>query len=128
MNHQRYVLLCFVAAAIMAGLVVQAACVSGFARFAVPDSRLLGLLNFSTVLALSGAAGTFLGLLRSVQATTFTDEVIGELTKVTWPTRDETIKASTTVVLTTLFTAMLLAVYDLLWKNLADLILFTPQG
>jgi hypothetical protein len=30
--------------------------------------------------------------------------------------------------LTTLFTAGLLAVYDLIWKNLADLVLFAPQG
>ena len=128
MKHQRYVLLSFVIGAILAGWAVQAACVSGFARFAVPDSRVLGLLNTSSVLAVVAAAATFVGLLRSVRATSFTDEVIGELTRVTWPTKDETVKASTTVVLTTVFTAGLLAVYDLIWKNLADLILFTPQG
>jgi preprotein translocase SecE subunit len=44
---------------------------------------------------------------------------------VTWPSREETVRASTTVVLTTLFMASLLAVYDFTWKNLADLFLFT---
>ncbi|NCG17818.1 MAG: preprotein translocase subunit SecE, partial [Rhodobacterales bacterium] len=55
----------------------------------------------------------------------FTDEVIGELVTVTWPTRDETVRASTTVVLTTLFVAAVLAFYDLIWKSIADMILFT---
>ena len=128
MKHQRYVLLSFVVGAILTGWAVQAACVSGFARFAVPDSRVLGLLNTSSVLAVAAAAATFVGLLRSLQATSFTDGVIGARVRVTWPTKDETVKASTTVVLTTVFTAGLLAVYDLIWKNLADLILFTPQG
>lgn len=118
----------FVLGAILIGWAVQAACVSGFARFAVPDTRWLGLLNTSTLVSLGSGSATFVALLRSIQATTFTDEVIGELALVTWPTRDETVKASTTVVLTTLFTAGLLAVYDLIWKNLADLVLFAPQG
>ena len=128
MKHQRFVLMAFVVGAILVGWAVQAACVSGFARFAVPDTRWLGLLNTSTLVSLVSGGGTFVALLRSIQATTFTDEVIGELALVTWPTRDETVKASTTVVLTTLFTAGLLAVYDLIWKNLADLVLFAPQG
>ena len=128
MRYQRYVLLSFVIAAILTGMAVQAGVVSGFARFAVPDTRLLGLVNTSSSLAVLSGVIVFGALVRNVRATTFSDEVIGELAKVTWPTRDEAVKASTTVVLTTLFTAGLLAVYDLLWKRLADLILFTPQG
>jgi len=104
---------------------VQAATVSGFAQFAYPDNRLFGLLNTSTTLALASGAVTFGILIRTKKALTFTDEVVGELKQVIWPTRDETIRASTTVVLTTIFTAALLAFYDLIWKNLADVILFT---
>jgi hypothetical protein len=33
--------------------------------------------------------------------------------------------ATTTVIATTLFVAALLAFYDLIWKNVADLVLFT---
>ncbi|TNE88652.1 MAG: preprotein translocase subunit SecE [Deltaproteobacteria bacterium] len=63
-------------------------------------------------------------LLRNEQAVAFTDEVVEELTKVTWPTRDETVRASTTVVVATLFTAAVLGGYDYLWKQVADLVLF----
>ena len=127
MNHQRYVLLAFTLGAILMGLVVQSAAVSAFAQFAVPDSRILGVLNFSTLIALGTGALTFVALIRYPTAIRFTDETVGELAQVTWPTRDETVRASTTVVLTTLFTAAVLAAYDLIWKNLADLILFTES-
>lgn len=125
MSHQRYVLLAFITVALLVGLTVQAASVSGFAQFAWPDTRLLGLLRTSSALALGAGLVTFIALIRNRKAISFTDEVIGELTKVTWPTREETVRASTTVVLTTLFTASLLAFYDFIWKNLADLLLFT---
>lgn len=127
MNHQRYVLLSFTLGAILMGLVVQSATVSAFAQFALPDSRLAGLLNTTTVIALASGIVTFVALIRNRRAIQFTDEVVGELSQVTWPTRDETVRASTTVVLTTLFTAAVLAAYDLIWKNLADLVLFTQS-
>ncbi len=127
MTHQRYVLLALIATAILIGWTVQAGTVSGMAQFAYPDNRLMGLLNTSTTLALVVSAGTFFALIRNKRVLTFGDEVVGELFKVTWPSREETVRASTTVVLTTLFTAGMLALYDLIWKNLADLILFTDS-
>lgn len=125
MHHQRYVLLAFTLGAILAGIVVQSALVSGFAQFALPDTRIAGFLNLSSALAVGSGLLTFVALVRNPKAIVFTDEVVGELVQVTWPTRDEAVRASTTVVLTTLFTATVLAMYDLVWKNLADLVLFT---
>jgi len=118
-------MLCYVVSAILTGLVVQSACASLFAQFAIPDTRLLGLLDTSSVLSIVSAGGVFFGLLRHRTATKFVDDVVSELLRVVWPTRDETVRASTTVAITTIFTAALLAVYDLIWKNLADLVLFT---
>lgn len=125
MSHSRYVLLAFIIGAILVGVTVQSAVVSGFAQFAYPDSRILGVLNTSSAVALLSGAITFVALVRNKKALNFTDEVVGEVVRVTWPSREETVRASTTVVLTTLFTAGLLAIYDLVWKNLADLVLFT---
>lgn len=125
MSNQRYVMLSFIAAALLVGFTVQAASVSAFAQFAWPDRRLLGILSTTSAIALGAGLATFVGLIRNRKAVAFTDEVVGELRKVTWPTREETVRASTTVVLTTLFVAGLLAAYDFIWKNLADLVLFT---
>ena len=125
MRHQRFVVLSFIATAVLVGVSAQAALVSGFGQFAVPDTRVLGLVNLSTVLSVGLSALTFMVLIRNEQAVQFTDEVVEELSKVTWPTRDETVRASTTVVVTTLFTAAVLGGYDYLWKQVADLVLFT---
>ena len=125
MTNRRYVLLTFIVTAILAGLTIKAASVSALLELAYPDNLLMGLLTTTTTFALVGGTVTFGVLIRTKKAITFTDEVVGELKQVIWPTRDETVRASTTVVLTTLFTAGLLAIYDYIWKNLADMILFT---
>jgi len=123
--QQRYVVGSFIVGAILAAMVVQSAMVSVFAQWSIQDASIGGLVASSTVAG--GAAGlvTFLVLVRRTDAVQFTTEVVGELAKVTWPTKDETVKASTTVVMTTLFTAALVAFYDLVWKNVADIFLFT---
>lgn len=125
MKRQRYVVMVFLVAGGLAALVAQAAVVSLFAQLAMPDNRIAGVLATSTVAGLLAGVATTLGLLRTRSAVKFTDEVVGELAKVTWPTRSESQSATTTVIATTLFVAGLLAVYDLVWKSLADWILFT---
>ncbi len=127
MLHQRYVLLSFVLTAIVAGLTFQAASTSLVGALKVADLR-MGPFATTTVVSTVGAAGIFFALIRNRAAIAFTDEVVDELTKVTWPSKDETVKASTTVVFTTLFTAALLGGYDYLWKNLADIFLFSEGG
>lgn len=127
MKYTSYVLLSFVIGAILLGLTVQAAVVSGMAQFAIPDERMLGLLNQSSIAAIGAAVFSFFMAIRNQNVMRFVDEVVSELRQVTWPTRDETVRASTTVVLTTFFTAALLAFYDVIWKNLADLVLLS-QG
>ncbi|MEZ4236010.1 MAG: preprotein translocase subunit SecE [Myxococcota bacterium] len=127
MSKQRYMLLAFIVLAVAVGLTVQSAAVSLFAQFAIRDDRLLGLVTTSTVLAFVGGATCFFALTRSRAAGTFTREVVGELLRVTWPTREEAVRASTTVILTAILLSVLLAVYDFTWKNLADIILFTDR-
>jgi len=123
MQHQRWVVLAFVVLSIVVGWTVQAGSVSAFGQFAIPDTR-LGPITLTTLLAVFAGGITMIALLRNEKAVKFTDEVVDELTKVTWPTREETVRASTTVVVTTLLVAVLLAVYDFVWKNIADLVLF----
>lgn len=127
MSKQRYVLLVFVVAAFLVGFTVQAATVSGFAQFAYPDNRLLGVISTSSAVSIVAGLITFVGLIRYPTAYNFTGEVVGELLRVTWPTREEALRAATTVVLTAIFTATLVAIFDFTWKNLADLVLFTER-
>ncbi len=125
MSLQRYVVGSFVVLGALAGWAVQAAAVSGFAQFAIPDTSIGGLLSTSSLLGLVVGVVTFVAFIRNVEAVKFWGETVAELSKVTWPTKDETVRASTTVVLTTLFVAGLVGAYDFLWKNVADIFLFT---
>ena len=125
MSRQRFVIGFFVISAILVGMVIQAAVVSAFAQFSYPDNRIAGLVSTSTVLAVVSAFGTFFFLVRNADAMKFTTEVVNEVSQVTWPTKDETVRASTTVVFTTFFVAGLLSVYDFIWANVANIFLFT---
>ena len=127
MAHWRFVMLTFVVGALLVGVTLNAASSSMVAQFALQNTRVFGLLSVTSLVAIVGAAGSFAYLIRSRQSLLFTDEIMQELAKVAWPNREETLRASTTVVVTTLLVAGLLGVYDLCWKNLADLILFTES-
>ena len=50
MKHTRYVLLTFVVAAVLTGSLVRSCSVALFAQLAMPDARLLGVLNTSSTL------------------------------------------------------------------------------
>ncbi len=121
---QRLVLLVVTVLAVLVGAAVRSACESGFAQFGVADERLFGLLPTTNALAVVGAVLAFVGTVRNLTVMTYISEVVGEFTRITWPNRDEAIKASTTVVVVAGLAAILIAGYDFVWKNLADLILF----
>lgn len=123
MVHQRYVVLVFVLGAILAGVSMQSASSSLIVATHYADFRVLGPFTISNVLSVGTGAAVLAGLFRSRTAVSFVDEVVDELHKVTWPSKDETVKASTTVVFTALFTAAMIGLYDFVWNNLAGLFL-----
>jgi preprotein translocase subunit SecE len=55
----------------------------------------------------------------------FTDEVIEELKKVTWPDKDDTVNSTVVVVGVTLFIAAALGLYDYVWAEVTQIVLFT---
>ncbi|TWT36792.1 preprotein translocase subunit SecE [Posidoniimonas corsicana] len=63
---------------------------------------------------------------RLIQLPSFADFLISveaEMNKVTWPKRGELWRASVVVILTIFVLAALLYLYDLVWRNLLDLLL-----
>ena len=67
----------------------------------------------------------FAGLLRTPRVYVFTDEVVTELRRVTWPTQEETVRSSTVVVVFTVILAAVLAVYDYVWVTITRAVLFS---
>jgi preprotein translocase SecE subunit len=125
MQHPRYVVLIFAVGGLIAALSTKAASVSLFEQYGIADMRILSLVETSSLIALAVGLLVFVTLLRVRAAVSYVDEVVDEVTKVTWPTREETLKAASTVVGTTVFMAVLIGVYDFLWKALADRFLYS---
>ncbi len=57
------------------------------------------------------------------RATGLLDEVVIELKKVTWPSRDDVVKSTTVVMICILVASLILASFDLVWGKLIGLLL-----
>jgi len=125
--YYRYVVLVLIATTTLVGVALRSGLSAGFAQFGLADDRVFGLLPTTTVISAVVAVALFAFGLRNVRFLTFVDEVVAELGRVTWPTRPEAVRAAATVVITAGFLAIVISVYDLIWKNLANLILYNQS-
>ncbi len=127
MYYYRYVVLVLIAASTLVGIALRSGLSAGFAQFGLADDRIGGLVATTTAVSVVVAVSLFVIGLRSVRFLTFVDEVVAELGRVTWPTRQEAVRAAATVVVTAGFLALVISVYDVIWKNLANLILYNQS-
>lgn len=124
MENQRAVAVLFIIGGVLAGVFFRSLSVAVMA-YAVLEDRLIAGIAVSTIVGVVAGVVTLLVLLRNQAASTFTDSVVSELKRVTWPTREETISNTGIVVGATLFFAALLSTYDFLWAKLTGLFLYT---
>jgi preprotein translocase subunit SecE len=68
------------------------------------------------------AAAVTYALYRHERVNQVANEVVGELTKVTWPTRKETQVATVVVIVTSLIAAAIIGVFDAAWSWVTDFI------
>ena len=125
MKNQRYIVLTFLVLAAFMGMAVRGLGSPLLASFEVGDPLVGGLVTVTSLAGVLSGIGIFFFLLRHIPSVTFTDEVVTELRKVFWPTRDETVRATAVVVATTLFIALCLAFYDFVWARVTSTFLFT---
>lgn len=124
-TNQRYILFAFLILAVAVGFSARGLTGPIMAAFEVSDPRLLGVIDGSSLIGVGSGVATFMIFLRSASSVHFTDEVISELRKVTWPDREDTIRSTIIVVSTSLFFALMLASFDWLWGSLTSAFLFT---
>jgi preprotein translocase subunit SecE len=85
-------------------------------RFSEPQPLIV------TASALGIAALITLALYRNEKIHRGANEVVGELTKVTWPSRKETQVATVVVIITSLIAAAIIGVFDAAWSWVTDFI------
>jgi preprotein translocase subunit SecE len=121
-QYQKWVNLSYIALAAMVGYIVFALAI-----------RLVGVYDLETrvqnveliVRGLSLGAGglLFLILWRHEKANTFMNEVMVELSRVTWPTQKETTSATFVVIIMVLISGAVLGFLDYVWTQLLRQIL-----
>jgi len=124
-SNQRYILLTFLAIATSVGFSVRGLAGPILAAFEISDPRLLGVMDGSSLIGVAAGIATFVIFLRTLSIVVFTDEVVTELRKVTWPDREDTFKSTMAFAFTSLFLALMLASFDWLWGSLTSAFLFT---
>jgi len=123
-ENQRPVAVVFIAGAVLLGVFVRSLVVAVMGYAVLEDPTVAGVAASVLVGVVAGIVGFFV-LLRNEKATTFTDSVVSELKRVTWPSRDETFSNTGIVVGAAIFFASLLSAYDFLWAKLTGLFLYT---
>lgn len=116
LGPERWVQFAFVAIAFATFFFAEKIIALVWERFAEPDPTV-------TI-----AAGAIVGLLtalylyRHPEARKLADEVVAELSQVTWPTRDETYVSTVVVVVTSVIAAAYTGVFDALWSAITDFV------
>jgi preprotein translocase SecE subunit len=116
MGVERWVQFGYLAFALITFFVLDALIRFGWQFFAEPDGTIV-----SGIAALIAIGGTF-ALYRHPRTNELAHEVVGELSKVTWPTRDETYYSTVVVIVTSVIAAVYTGVFDALWSKFTDLI------
>jgi len=124
MRNQRYILFGFLSVATFIGFAVRGLAIPLLARMDVVDPH-FGPLTGTSLLGIAVGVVVFLTMNRHRVVYSFSDESVTELRKVVWPGKDETVRSATVVVVTTLFIAATLAMYDFVWARVTSTFLFS---
>lgn len=124
MSNARYIYLTFMLGGLCVGLATRSAVIQILLSLGAADTVVAGILPLSSVISLLSGVVAFFVLLKLPMAVQYTDEVISELVKVTWPDREETTNSSIVVIVATLIFSGSLASFDFLWANVTDFFIF----
>ena len=121
-NNQKWINLSYLAAAGLVAFVIYLLA-SKFAVFLDFEGRVRSLDLIIKGGSMGIGALLFIGLYRSNVVNVFMNEVASELVKVTWPTQDETLKATILVIIAVCIAGVVLWIIDLIWVALLGLVL-----
>jgi len=75
-----------------------------------------------TILSAAVGLGTALALYRNERSHRLVTDVVGELAKVTWPSRKETYASTIVVIVTSIIAAAIVGSFDFVWSAITDLL------
>ena len=121
-NQQKWVNLSFVAAALLLAYVAYVLST----KFSVAldfEGRIRSLDKILLGVSVGLGIVLFVGLSKSMVANTFMNEVVAEVSKVTWPTQNETMKATIAVLIAVTIAGVVFWALDNVWVYLIGLVI-----
>lgn len=124
---QRTLVFSILGAAAVVGAVFAHAIAWGMAKAELPNMLLLGRqLQLSQILGFAAAGAGALVVLRAPRPRQLAMEVVEELYRVAWPSREETSHATVVVMVCVAVSAAFLGLFDTAWLALSTLLLGGP--
>jgi preprotein translocase subunit SecE len=124
LGYRRYVYAAYMAAALISAFL--AAKIGHAAWYRLGQWKpVLGEPQDEILFPIAGVIGVAIAVYywKKQEARQYVDEVAIELSKVTWPSREEVTRSTTVVVFTTIFATVFFALMDRFWGYLTDKIL-----
>jgi preprotein translocase SecE subunit len=115
-NLTRWVQVVFLVLFLFAFWVLDKLVTLGWGVFAEPSPMI------ASALAAAVSAGGVWTLHRHPRIKAWTDEVVAELAKVTWPSRPETSASTIVVIVASIIAAIIIGAFDAAWSAITDLI------
>lgn len=113
---ERWVQFAFIAIAVSLVYVTDKVVTFAWEFFAEPDPTIV------TITAVAVSLGVSYALYQNLRVRDFATEVVSEMSKVTWPTRDETWYSTVVVIGASFVAAFYTGLLDALWSALTDLV------
>ena len=126
-KNSRIVIFSLLAISWLFAVSIRGLAIPVLARFEVGDPLVFLGLNATTFASIILGFCAFLILNRHPLVVSFANEVVDELRKVTWPDKDDTVQNTVIVIGVTLFIAFALGVYDYVWAEVTQIVLFSQS-
>lgn len=128
MSRDRYVILGIIGLAVCVALPLAHGLEWLMVQLAIYNPEVLADLRVTDLAAYGAAAIAATVSLKHPAIRQLATEVVEELAKVTWPTREETGNATVVVIVTVVICAAYLGLFDAVWLYVTDWILGVPQS
>lgn len=120
-SNMRWIVLAYGILAIIATVLVNRI-TDAILAVANMGDPMIGFIPLTSLAGLLGGAITFVILFKHPRLTPFSQDVVKEIKKVTWPAIPETRAATLVVIVLVLIMSLILGLFDLIFANLTNLI------
>lgn len=121
-QYQKWVNLSYLVLAILVGYIVFSLSLRLISIYDL-EARIRNVELIIRILSIIGGGFVFFILYRNGRANQFMSEVMGELSRVTWPMQKETMSATAIVIVMVLISGMFLGLLDYFWTLLLKWVL-----